>query len=94
MLQITSQAAALLHRQRAEAGLPEHYGIRIYAEPSRNGTEPRLCFAFGEEPVAGDQVTEAKGTRVFISPHVAHRVDGMVIDAEESPKGAHLVLKI
>ena len=93
MLQITSQAAALLQRQRAEAGLPEHFGIRIYAEASRNGTGPRLCFAFGEDPVDGDQVTESEGTRVFISPQVAHRVDGMVIDAEQSPKGAHLVLK-
>ena len=34
MLQMTSQAAATLSQARAKEGLPEHFGVRIFASPS------------------------------------------------------------
>src|SRR3954468_24695540 len=88
MLQITSGAAATLTRARENEGLPEHYGIRIFATPApeANSNQRGAAYGFGfvEGPQAGDEIGETDGTTYFVAPEVAAPLDGVVLDVAES----------
>src|SRR5207249_1364922 len=81
MLKMTSQAAATLCRARENEGLPEHYGVRIFAAPApeanSNTSSQRATYGFGfvEGPQAGDEVGEADGTPYYVAPEVAPSLD-------------------
>jgi Fe-S cluster assembly iron-binding protein IscA len=83
MLQVTSTAATTLEAARAENGLPEHFGVRISAA-SANSNQAVFQFGFVEGPLAGDQVTETEGPRVFVAEEVAAPLDNAVLDVEET----------
>ena len=90
MLQMTSQAAATLCRARENEGLPENYGVRIFAAPApeanSNTSGHRATYGFGfvEGPQAGDEVGEADGTPYYVAPEVAPSLDEVVLDVAES----------
>ena len=89
MLQMTSQAAATLSRAREKEGLPEHYGVRIFANPGPEGnsnSSQRAVYGFGfvERPEAGDAVGEAEGTTYFVAPEVADSLNDVVLDVAET----------
>jgi Fe-S cluster assembly iron-binding protein IscA len=87
MLQMTSQAAATLTAAREHEGLPEHYGVRIFANPSpENNSNQRAAYGFGfvEGPQAGDAIGEADGTSYFVAPEVADSLEDVVLDVAES----------
>jgi Fe-S cluster assembly iron-binding protein IscA len=87
MLQMTSQAAATLSRARANEGLPEHYGVRIFANPApetNSGQKTAYGFGFVEAPQAGDAIGEAEGTTYFVAPEVAPALEDVVLDVAES----------
>ncbi|MGH9035150.1 MAG: Fe-S cluster assembly protein HesB [Acidimicrobiia bacterium] len=80
---MTTTAATTLAAARAENGLPEHFGVRISAA-SANSSQAAFQFGFVEEPLAGDQVTETEGTRVFVAEEVAAPLDDAVLDVEDT----------
>jgi Fe-S cluster assembly iron-binding protein IscA len=87
MLQMTSQAAATLSRARANEGLPEHFGVRIFANPApeTNSTQKAAYgFGFVEAPLPGDAIGEAEGTTYFVAPEVAPSLEDVVLDVAES----------
>ena len=85
MLQVTSNAASALASARAQQGVPEHFGVRIFASASANpDMTAAYRFGFVEEPKKDDQVTEAEGTRVFVAPEVAPLLDNSVLDTQET----------
>ena len=89
MLQMTSQAAATLTRARAQEGLPEHFGVRIFAAPgpeSNTNSAPKAVFGFGfvDGPKEGDAVGEAEGTTYYVAPEVAGALDDVVLDVADS----------
>jgi Fe-S cluster assembly iron-binding protein IscA len=85
MLQVTSSAASTLAGARAQQGLPDHFGVRIFASASATpDTRSPYQFGFVEEPETNDQVAEAEGTRVFVAPEVADSLEHAVLDIEET----------
>ncbi|HEV8627459.1 MAG TPA: hypothetical protein VG034_23730 [Acidimicrobiia bacterium] len=90
MLQLTSQAAATLSRAREKEGLPEHFGVRIFAapDPSTNShqTTQRSVYGFGfvEGPQEGDAVGRTDETPYFVAPEVADSLDDVVLDVADS----------
>lgn len=85
MLQVTSSAASVLAGTRAREGLPDHFGVRIFAGATATpDTRSAFQFGFVEQPQPNDQVTEAEGTRVFVAPEVAPALESSVLDAEEA----------
>lgn len=85
MLEVTSGAASTLAGARAEQGLPDHFGVRIYADTTASpDTRTTYQFGFVEEPGAYDQVAEAEGTRVFVAPEVADSLENALLDAGDT----------
>jgi Fe-S cluster assembly iron-binding protein IscA len=89
MLQMTSQAAATLTRAREKEGLPEHFGVRIFAAPdpstnSHQTTSSVYGFGFVEGPQDGDAVGQADGTPYYVAPEVAPSLDDVVLDVAET----------
>ena len=85
MLQVTRNAASTLVGARAQQGLPDHFGVRIFASPiATPDMRPSFQFGFVEAPETSDQVAEAEGARVFVAPEVADSLENAVLDTEES----------
>ena len=90
MLQVTSQAAATLSRAREKEGLPEHFGVRIFAapDPSTNShqTTQRSVYGFGfvDGPQQGDEVGQTDGTPFYVAPEVADSLDDVVLDVADT----------
>ena len=91
MLKVTQAAATQLAEVRESKGLSEAVGIRLYGEPRPAG-EAAIALAFAEVPAGDDQVTETAGTRVFVAPEVADALSASILDVQETPEGARLVL--
>jgi Fe-S cluster assembly iron-binding protein IscA len=84
MLQVTRGAASTLASERAQEGLPDHFGVRIFAGATATpDMKSAYQFGFVEAPETSDQVAEAEGTRVFVAPEVADSLENAVLDAEE-----------
>lgn len=89
MLQVTSQALATLNRAREQEGLPENFGVRIFAapDPNNNSHETRSAvygFGFVDGPRDGDAVGEADGTPYFVAPEIADSLNDVVLDVADS----------
>jgi Fe-S cluster assembly iron-binding protein IscA len=89
MLQMTRQAAATLNRAREQEGLPEHFGVRIFAAPgpeSNSNSAGKAMFGFGfvDGPQDGDAVGETEGTSYYVAPEVAETLDNVVLDVAET----------
>ena len=90
MLQVTIQAAATLSRAREKEGLPEHFGVRIFAapDPSSNSHQaaPRSVYGFGfvDGPQEGDAVGQTDGTPYYVAPEVADSLDDVVLDVADA----------
>jgi Fe-S cluster assembly iron-binding protein IscA len=97
MLQVTTRAAAVLKEARAERGLPESFGLRVesrQSDPSRQpGFSGGIGLQFSEAPIAGDQIGETEGLRVFVSPEIAEPLAEMTIDTRDTPSGSNLVMR-
>jgi len=87
MLQMTSQAAATLTRAREKEGLPEHFGVRIFAAPSpETNSAQKAAYGFGfvDGPQEGDAIGEAEGTSYYVAPEVADSLDSVILDVAET----------
>lgn len=90
MLQVTSQAAQTLNRAREKEGIPEHFGVRIFAAPppeSNSHASPQQAvfgFGFVDGPQEGDEVGETEGTNYYVAPEVAAPLNDVVLDVAES----------
>jgi hypothetical protein len=90
MLQVTIQAAQTLNRAREREGLPEHFGVRIFAAPgpgSNSQAAPQQTlfgFGFVDGPQDGDVVGETEGTAFYVAPEVSAPLDDVVLDVAES----------
>lgn len=87
MLQLTSQAAATLSRAREKEGLPEHFGVRIFAAPAPDSNSAQKAvfgFGFVEAPQDGDAVGEAEEIPYYVAPEVADTLDDVVLDVAET----------
>ena len=87
MLQMTSQAAQTLNRAREKEGLPENFGVRIFAapDPSANSQQASVYgFGFVERPHDGDAVGQTDGTPYYVAPEVADSLEDVVLDVADT----------
>lgn len=91
MVLLTQAAAAQVAQSRESAGLPDTYGLRLFAEPQPGGGVS-LGLTFAEVPAEDDQVSEQQGTRVFVAPEVIEPLAAAALDVQETPEGTKLVL--
>ncbi len=94
MLQITDAAVAALEEARTAQQVPDDHGVRVSAQPDPDDdANTVLALGFIEAPAEGDQVTDQAGTDVYIAPEVAEPLADTVLDIEQTPEGAQLILK-
>jgi Fe-S cluster assembly iron-binding protein IscA len=67
MLTITPQAAAVLVGNRQSAGVPDTYGVRLFAAIPPGGGVRGVGVAFVPEAEPGDEVTEQEGVTAFLA---------------------------
>lgn len=92
MLSITSNAAQVVSSIRQEQGVPDGFGLRVYAQQGTEGTAVQLAFT--KEPSEGDQIGDSEGVKLFVAPELTEPLSDSVIDVEKTPDGAAgLVLK-
>lgn len=87
MLQVTSQAAQTLSRAREKEGLPENFGVRIFAapDPAENSQQASVYgFGFVERPQEGDAVGQTDGTPYYVAPEVADSLNDVVLDVADA----------
>jgi Fe-S cluster assembly iron-binding protein IscA len=87
MLQMTSQAAQTLNRAREKEGLPENFGVRIFAapDPSANSQQATVYgFGFVDAPQQGDAVGQTDGTPYYVAPEVADSLNDVVLDVADT----------
>jgi iron-sulfur cluster assembly protein len=84
MLMLTDSAVSAIRSLTTQPQLPAATGLRIAAQ----GNEaPSLQLALAEGPVAGDQVLEESGVRVFLEPTAAAVLDDKELDARVDEQG-------
>jgi hypothetical protein len=69
MLQVTSRAASTLTGARAQQGLPDHFGVRIFASATAT-PDMKSAYRFGL-------------TRIFVASEVADSLENAVLDTED-----------
>jgi Fe-S cluster assembly iron-binding protein IscA len=92
VLEITQGAAALLTELRRGQDVPDDYGLRVFPETAEPG-EVTIGLGFTDEPVAGDQVTEADGMKVFVAQELAAPLEDAAIDVAQQDGEEQLVFR-
>lgn len=92
MLQITQEATGVVQEMRAQRGIPDEYGLRVYSDNTDDGQQA-IRLGFADEPFEGDQVTEAEAARVFVAPDLADALADIVIDVDQAGEETRLVLR-
>jgi Fe-S cluster assembly iron-binding protein IscA len=92
VLNMTSDAAALLKEARNAAEVPDEYGVRIFAEQNTE-TGVSIGLGFAEAPFPGDEISEQEGVRLFVAQEVAGPLASTTIDAAKDDGEARLVLR-
>jgi Fe-S cluster assembly iron-binding protein IscA len=84
MLTLTDSAVSAIRGLTSQPELPVETGLRIMAQ----GDEaPSLQLSLAEAPVAGDEVVEEDGARVFLEPAAAVLLDDKSLDAQVTEQG-------
>ena len=86
MLQCTQTAARSLQELRRSQGIPDTFGVRVFAAQTPEG-EAALAIGFADRPADGDQVAEQHGTRVFVAQEVAAELDEVELDMTPDASG-------
>jgi iron-sulfur cluster assembly protein len=92
MLTITAQAAAVLVENRRSAGVPDTYGVRIFAAIPPGGGARGVAVAFVPAAEPGDEVIEQAGVTAFVAEEVTSVLDEAVLDASPVDGGEELVI--
>jgi Fe-S cluster assembly iron-binding protein IscA len=85
MITLTDGAVSAIRSLTSQPELPVQSGLRIVAQ---NEGEAALQLALTEGPVAGDQVVEEGGARVFLEPAAAAVLADKALDAEVNEQGS------
>ncbi len=84
MLTLTDSAVSAIRSLTSQPDLPGETGLRIMTEGEG---APSFQLALAEAPVAGDQVVEEGGARVFLEAAVAEVLDDKALDAQVNEQG-------
>ena len=84
MLTLTESAVSAIRTLTSQPELPEDTGLRIMAQDEG---APSFQVTLAETPVAGDQVIEEAGARVFLEANAAAALDDKALDAQVDDEG-------
>lgn len=84
MLQFTQTAANRLQQARSQQGLPDTYGVRVYAAKTAQD-EMALAIGFAEAPAEGDLVARQHEPPLFVSGEIAEQLSDVEIDVVPDP---------
>jgi iron-sulfur cluster assembly protein len=84
MLTLTDSAVSAIRSLTSQPETPEETGLRIMA-PGEGAASFRLALA--RAPLAGDQVVEEGGARVFVEAAAAPALDDKALDAQVNQQG-------
>ncbi len=91
MLQVTHSALAALGEARAAQGVPDSFGVRVFAQARENG-QATVALAFAEHAAEGDLVIQRGNTEIYVAPELAKRLSSSVLDVEDTREGPKLTL--
>lgn len=77
MLTLTTPAIEAIRTLTAQPGLPEDTGLRIVHEDSAGS----ISLSISPEPLAGDEIIETAGVRVFLQDDAAAMLADKALDA-------------
>jgi iron-sulfur cluster assembly protein len=84
MLTLTDSAVTAIRTLTSQPELPVDTGLRIMAQDEG---APSFQVTLAETPVAGDQVIEEAGARVFLEANAAAALDDKALDAQVDDEG-------
>jgi Fe-S cluster assembly iron-binding protein IscA len=84
MLTLTDSAVTAIRTLTSQPELPVDTGLRIMAQDEG---APSFQVTLAETPVAGDQVIEEDGARVFLEANAAAALDDKDLDAQVDDEG-------
>lgn len=84
MLTLTESAVSAIRSLTSQREPSEESGLRIM---TRGEGESSFRLALTEGPMAGDQVVEEGGARVFLEAPVAAALDDKALDAQVNDQG-------
>jgi iron-sulfur cluster assembly protein len=84
MLTLTDSAVSAIRRLTSQPELPVETGLRIMTQDEG---APSFQLALADGPVAGDQVIEEGGARVFIEAAAAAVLGDKALDAQVNEQG-------
>ncbi len=90
MLQITDSALTALGEARAAQGVPDSFGLRVFAQARENG-QAILALAFAEQPAEGEVIAHG-GTEIYVAPDLAEPLSQSKLDVEDTHEGPQLTL--
>ncbi len=76
MLTLTENACSIVKRYTDHPETPDAAGLRITAT-----AEAQLAVTTADEPVAGDELVEQDGARVYLDARAAQQLEDKVLDA-------------
>lgn len=83
MLTLTDNAVSAIRTLTSQPDLPDETGLRIMTQSD----EGAFQLALAEAPMAGDQVVEDGGARVFVEPTAAAVLADKALDAQVNEQG-------
>lgn len=84
MLTLTDSAVSAIRGLTSQPELPMETGLRIMTQDEG---APSFQLALADGPVAGDQVIEEGGARVFIEAAAAAVLEDKALDAQVNEQG-------
>ncbi len=84
MLTLTDNAVRAIRSLTKQEGQPDESGLRIM---SGGDQASALQLALAPSPMAGDEVVESGGVRVFMEPAAASVLSDKALDAEVDQDG-------
>ena len=76
MLTLTENACDIVKRYTDHPETPDDAGLRITST-----SDAQLAVTTADEPVAGDELVEQDGARVYLDAAAAQQLDDKVLDA-------------
>jgi iron-sulfur cluster assembly protein len=92
MLTLTESAKDMVRNMLTSGEAPEGSGLRISAAQDADGG-PALALELATAPVAGDDVIDDAGSRVFLEAGAAALLEDKVLDAEQHGDHYHFTLE-
>jgi iron-sulfur cluster assembly protein len=84
MLTLTEGAVSAIRNLTSKPELPAQTGLRLMAQGNGEGS---FQLTLVEGPLAGDQVVEESGARVYVEPAAAAVLEDKALDAQVNDQG-------